>query len=232
MCRRPIGPLWAGALCLMTEVLSAAAPRAQQDVLRQRLDPTTYAALQPVLAQASKDSLPLKAIEAKALEGQAKRVPGDQIVAAVRQLVVDLKAARLALREALPQRTIAEGEIVAAAEAARQGVPAEIVAAIAREARPGATLEIPLALLGALVSRQVPVQEAANVIAHLLASGIPQERMVEIPQRLDVALRVGAPPVAALGTALQSLGIPAPPAPPGRGRPPGARPPVPDALER
>ncbi len=232
MPRSSVFPLLAGALCVLTEALCAAASGAQQDVLRQRLDPATYAALQPVLEQASRDSLPLKAIEAKALEGQAKRRPGPQIVAAVRQLAADLRTARLALRAALPQRAISEGEIVAAAGAARQGVPAEMITAIAREARPGASLEIPLALLGALVSRQVPVEQAANVIAHLLSSGIPQERMVEIPQRLDVALRVGAPPLAALGTALQSLGIPAPPVPAGRGRPPGIRPPVPDALDR
>jgi hypothetical protein len=215
---------------LLTATLWAAA--AQQDPLRQRLDPATYAALQPVLEQARKDSLPLKAIEAKALEGQAKRRPAEQVVAAVRQLAADLKTARLALRDAVPQRAIAEGEVIAAAEATRQGVPSEIVTAVVRQARPDAPLEIPLALLGALVSRRVPVEEAANVIAHLLASGIPQERMVEIPQRLDVALRVGAPPVAALSTALQSLGIPTPPAPPARSRPPGIRPPVPDLLQR
>ncbi|GBD33570.1 MAG: hypothetical protein KatS3mg081_0707 [Gemmatimonadales bacterium] len=225
MPRHPVLPLLAAGLL-------AAAASSQQDVLRQRLDPATYAALQPILEQASRDSLPLKAIEAKALEGQAKRRPGALIVAAVRQLAADLRAARLALREALPQRAISDGEIVAAAEAVRQGVPGEVITTVAREAQPGAPLEIPLALLGALVSRQVPVQEAANVIAHMLASGIPQERMVEIPQRVDVALRVGAPPVAALGTALQSLGIPVPPAPPARGRPPGIRPPVPDVPDR
>lgn len=204
---------------------------AQQEVLKQRLDPATYAAIQPVLEQALRDSLPVRAIEAKALEGQAKRRPGPQIVAAVRQLAADLKGARAALRSAVAGRELLEGEIVAAAEASRQGVPLELVASIARQARSATSLEIPLAVLGALVSRQVPVDQAADVILHALTSGIPEERLVEIPRRVDVALRVGAPPVAALGTALQSLGIPAPPSPPAQGRPPLPRPRVPDLPE-
>ncbi len=101
----------------------------------------------------------------------------------------------------------------------RRGVAPEEITALRRTAPPDTPLEIPFAVLGELVQRGVPADQARGVIEHLLASRVPQERLVEIPQRVDVALRVGAPPVAALGSALQGLGIPAPPINPGRPRP-------------
>jgi len=199
----PVGALWG-----------------QQDVLRQRLDPETYAALRPVLDSARRDSLPLQALEAKALEGSAKRRSSEQIVAAVTRFAGELREARGLLREAVPADPLADGEVVAAAEARRQGAPAEDIMAVRKSAPAGTPLEVPIALLGELVRRQIPPPDARQLIEHLVITQVPQERMIEILQRVDVALRVGAPPIRALGTALQSLGIPAPPVTPGRGRPP------------
>ncbi len=193
---------------------------AQEDMLRQRLDPQTYAALQPVLEAARRDSLPVQALEAKALEGAAKRVPSVRLVGAVGTLADALREARELLRAGAPGAALRDGEIVAAAEARGRGVPADDLTALRRSAPPATPLEIPFALLGDLLQRGVPAGHAFDVIVHLVASGIPQERMVEIPQRVDVGLRVGALPVAALGSALQSLGIPSPPLTP-------RRPPVP-----
>lgn len=193
--------------------------RAQQDLLQQRLDPATYAALRPLLDSARRDSLPLQALEAKALEGAAKRRPHEQIVATLRRFVAELREARHLLRQAAPRGELADGEVVAVAEARRHGAPADDIVALRRSAPVQRSLEIPIALLGELIRRQIPSDEARQVIEHLIVTEVPQERMVEILPRVDVALRVGAPPVAALGTALQSLGIPAPPVTPGRSRP-------------
>jgi len=203
-------------LCLVP----IAALRGQQDVLRQRLDPAAYAAVRPIIDSARHDSLPVHALEAKALEGAAKRRPTDQIVTTMQRFADELREARTLLREALPTEPLADGEVVAAAEARRQGAPAEDIVAVRRSAPAGTPLEVPIALLGELVRRQIPPPDARQLIEHLVVTAVPQERMIEILQRVDVALRVGAPPVRALGTALQSLGIPAPPATPGRGRPP------------
>jgi hypothetical protein len=203
-----------------------ALPAAQQAPLEQRLGPATYQALRPVFEAARADSLPLRALEAKALEGVSKRKPPAQIVAVVRQLAADLKRVRALLRDAAPQHAITDVEIVAADAALRQQVPPEDVAALWRNAPAGTPLEIPFAVLGELVQRGVPTGDARRVIEHLVSSGVPQERMIEIPQRIDVALGVGALPMAALGSALQSLGIPAPPVGPGVPRP--GRPRVPN----
>lgn len=200
-----------------------AAVGAPQDMasLQSRLDPATYEALRPVLERAGRDSVPLRALEAKALEGTAKRKPFPQIVAAVGRLADELRSARGLLREAAPGSPLADGEILAAAEVLRRGVPPGEVAQLRRTARPAAVLEIPLAVLGELVARGVPADQARSVIEQLVASDLPQGRMVELPARVDIALRVGAPPGAALASALHGLGIPRPLVPPGRGRRPG-----------
>lgn len=195
----------------------------QQDLLRQRLDAATYAALRSVLEEATRDSLPVRALEAKALEGVAKNRPGPQILGAVTRLANDYRQVRATLATAA-QAAPEEREVVAAAEARNQGAPLEHIGALKRGAPPGTSLEIPYALLGALVGRGVPADYSLSVIQHLVSSGVPQDRMVQIPQRIDVGLGLGAPPTAALGSALQTLGIPTVPAAPG---PPGQLPRVP-----
>lgn len=198
-------------------VLAAAGPApaspAPQDTatLRQRLEPSTYTAILPVLEAARRDALPLRALEAKALEGAAKRRPGPQIVAAVAQLASDLKSARELLSGGSAPPGPPDGDVIAAAEALRRGVSPEEIAALKRAAPPDTRLDVPLVVLGALVERGVPAEEARRVLEHLLAAGVPAGRLVDIPARVDIALRVGAPPVPALHSALQGMGIPVPP---------------------
>ncbi|HXF96061.1 MAG TPA: hypothetical protein VNI61_08145, partial [Gemmatimonadales bacterium] len=93
----------------------AAAPLMGQGRLEARLDPQTVSALRPLLDAARRDSVPVAALEDKALEGAAKRVPGDRIVAAVRQLDAELRAARAVLRAAAPRAPLPDAEVVAAA---------------------------------------------------------------------------------------------------------------------
>lgn len=215
--------------CALLLALAAGAPLAaqQRPPLESRLDAQTLAALRPMLEAARREGLPVRALEDKALEGAAKRVPPPRILAAVEQLAIELREVRTVLREAAPNAALADGEIVAAAVARREGAPAAELAALRRSAPPNASLEIPFALLGELVVRGIPADEARRVIEHMLAAGVSQEQFVLIPDRVDAALRVGAPPGAALGSALAGLGIPPPPAPgpvpvprPEAGRPP------------
>ncbi len=56
----------------------------------------------------------------------------------------------------------------------------------------------------------------------MLNSGIEQDKLIELPFRVDRALQVGAPPVPALGSALAGLGVPNPPLQ--RPRPPAGKP--------
>jgi hypothetical protein len=210
---RSVGPV------LALTVLIGPLLRAQGQSLDSRLDPAIVQALTPVLAAARRDSVPIRALEAKALEGAAKRRPTAAIVAAVQRLSDEFRAARAALRRGAPSGSIADGEIVAAADAMRRGVPADDIATLRRNVPPTAVLEIPLAVLGDLVQRGVPVDHARGVMEEVVRTNVPLDRVVEIPVRIDVALRVGAPPIVALSSALQGLGIPIPPTIPGRPRP-------------
>jgi hypothetical protein len=188
-------------------VLHASAGLAQTGDLEARLGAETYRAIRPILAGAERDSLPVAALESKALEGAAKRRPPSQIAQVVTGLAHDLRVARSILREAAPGGALSGAEIVAAAEAARRGVPGEEIRALRAAVPPSTPLEIAFAVLGELVQRQVPVAEAREAIEIMLEDGVPRERMIEIPPRVDVALRVGATPGAALGSALHGIGV-------------------------
>ncbi len=190
--------------------------------LEQRLDAQTVAALRPVLDSARSDSVPVQALEDKALEGVAKHVPPERIVAAVRQLAVELRDARTLLRSAAPGVAVSDGETVAAADARRRGVPATEVSALRSHAPPASGLVVAYTVLGDLVQRGVPADQGRLVIEQLLTAGVSAEQIAEIPARMDVGLRVGAPPLDALRSALP---MPLRPVKPPQ---PGAPPPKPN----
>jgi hypothetical protein len=184
--------------------------------LESRLDAQTLAALRPVFAAALSDSLPVRALEDKAFEGAAKRVPAPRIVAAVRQLATELREARILLYDAAPGATRAEGEIIAAADARRRGVPANEISALRRNVSPATALMVPLTVFADLVQRGIAADQARAVLEQLLAAGVAAEQIAEIPARVDVALRVGAPPLEALRSALPVPLRPVPLRPPAR----------------
>jgi hypothetical protein len=176
-----------------------------------RLDPATRAAVQPTLVAAARDSLPVMALRSKVLEGIAKGVAPDRIGAVVTELASELRDARLALRRELPDRPIADGEVVAVALATRQGVAPEVVRALWASRPEAGSLEIPVTVLGELVRRGVPVADAAAVMAHVVRSAVPLQVAAQLPGKVDGALGAGVQPSAALGEALRALEIPAPP---------------------
>jgi hypothetical protein len=199
--------------------LALAQPLAAQGALVSRVDAATLREVQPVLDAAARDSLPLGALESKVLEGVAKRVQAQQIGAVVRQLADELRVARTTLRSELPGRRILDGEVVAVAMATRQGVAAEVIGELWAADPEGGSLEIPMTVLGELVRRGVPVDQASSAISQVVRAGVPMHVAAQIPGRVDGAMTSGAPPGQALAAALRNLNIPNPPGPPsGRGR--------------
>jgi len=170
--------------------------------LEARLDPPTFAAVLAIIDSARRDSVPSQVLEDKALEGAAKRVPPPRIVAAVRQLSTELRDARALLRAAAPRDPLADGEIVAAADVRRRGVPAAEISALRSHVSSTAPLVVAFTVLGDLVQRGVPADQARQVIEQLIAAGVPAQQIAEVPARMDVGLRVGAPPLDALRSAL------------------------------
>ncbi len=199
---------------------------AQSAELRARVDAQTLALVSPLLENAVRDSLPVRALESKILEGVTKGVPAERIGGVVAQLANEFRSARSALREGLPSAAIHPGEIVAVATAARLGVGAEVSRELWTSRRGAVSLEVPITVLGELVRRGVPVTQAADVMAHIVSSSVPLPVAAQIPGKIDGAVGAGTSPGAALGEALRALHIPDPPGQAvgrgqGRGRGPG-----------
>lgn len=187
-----------------------------QDPAASRVDPAVWTVVEPILAAAVRDSLPVEALRSKALEGAAKRVAPERIRGVVQGLADEFRTARSALRAATPAMPLADGEVVAAAMAVRQGIP---MAAVLRvwEARPpegGESLEVPLVVMAEIVRRGVAVPEAEALMGHVVATGVPMQVAAQLPGRMDGMLASGTPPGQAVAAAARALKIPRPP---GRG---------------
>src|SRR5712692_8274195 len=187
---------------LLGQLATAALAAQGRPPLEQRLDPPTLAALRPILDSAQGDSVPVKALEDKALEGAAKHVPPTRIVSVVRQLAAELRNARALLRSAAPRAVLSDDETIAAADARRRGVPATEVSALRSHVPLATVLVVAYTVLGDLVQRGIPASQAREVIEQLIGAGVPASQIAEIPGRMDVGLRVGAPPLDALRNAL------------------------------
>lgn len=199
-------------LGILVASLVFALPLAGQGTgLTARVDAATLREIQPVLEAAARDSLPVSALESKVLEGVAKRRPAEEIGRVVRELAQDFRAARAAIREGLPGRPIADGEVVAAALATRQGVAPEVLRALMTSRPDAGSMEIPVTVLTELVRRGVPVADASAAMAHVVRTAVPMQIAAQIPGRVDGALGSGSPPGQALAAALRTLNIPAPP---------------------
>jgi len=188
----------------------ATAVGAQQPEFAARVDAQTLAVVQPLLEDALRDSLPVAALRAKVLEGVAKRVPAAQIGRVVSELADEFRAVRTGLRERLPSTALADAEIVAAAMASRHGVALDDLRAV-WESRPnGSSLDVAVTVLGELVRRGVPAQEATEVMSYLVQERVPLSLAAQIPGKFDGAAGAGVSPVAALTEALRVLNIPNP----------------------
>lgn len=185
---------------------------AQDPEFLSRLDRETAASVTPVLQAASRDSLPMGALESKVLEGIAKRVPPARIGEVVTELAAELRGAREGLRERLPSATFTDGEIVATARAVRSGVPIDALDDLWTARSGDSPLDVPVTVLAELVRRGIPTAEASELMSYVVRTNVPLHLAAQIPGKVDTALGSAESPVAALTQALRVLNIP----PPGR----------------
>lgn len=187
------------------------AVKGQDPDFASSLDAVTLAAVQPTLDAATRDSLPMGALQSKVLEGLAKNVRPGQIGQVLASLADEFRSARSALRRGLPPLALGDGEVVAAAMAARQGVGFDVVRALLESRPNGGSLEVPVTVLSELVRRGIPVEDAATLMTHVVRTAVPLGLAAQIPGKFDGALGAGRAPAAALVEALRALNIPNPP---------------------
>ncbi len=181
------------------------------------------------------EGVPADPILDKALEGAAKRVPPDRVLAALSALHDRLRTASELIGPARPDASA----VVATSDALRRGVPPETIRRLATD-RPD-DLTVPMVVLGDLVDAGVPVDQAYVVLQDVLARGAAGDQLLAVPAAVRRLIREGRLPdqaVDAVRSALQKGGLPAlgipvggvgppngPPVPPGAGPPEGKGPP-------
>ena len=166
------------------------------------------------IADAKARNLPARALEQRALKFAAKGVEPDRIATAIQQQEERMIKAKDAIDNS---RKPSSDEIEAGAEAMRQGVDGAAVSELARNAPSGRSLAVPLFVIGSLVDRGLPSDEAlSRVLAKLQARASDRELELisEGPgasnsNRPATAGRPASNPGRALGTTKTQGGPPA-----------------------
>lgn len=148
--------------------LLLAAQQSTTDRLRAVLPANVADTVIAIVTDATNHGLPGQAIADRAIETIAKGRSGADASAAARALAADLAGARDAIGSA--GRTPDSTEIEAGASAKQLGVDGAAISKVATAAPSGRSLAVPLAVLGALVDRGLPSDDAlASVLSRLQA---------------------------------------------------------------
>jgi len=207
-------------------LLAAALPlsaAAQQDPVQRLSEVLPAEVVEQVMARvesARETGLPAQPLTNLALEGVVKGRSGEEVLAALDVLLMDMGRARVALetRGSPPDAS----EIQAGTTALRMGVDGEAVAELARSGPPGRSLTIPLLVMGGLAQRGLPSDQALAAVSARLAAQAPDAELLGTfggPVGVGIGPD-GVPP----GVGRGGAGPPAGGGPPdGVGRPPAGR---------
>src|SRR5215217_1585323 len=145
------------------------------DRLREVLPADVAAKVLATISVARSHNLPADALERRALKFAAKGVDPKLIAKSIDEQEDRMEKARNALDDR-PGHKVANDEIEAGAEALRQGVDGSLVSELAKSAPSGRSLAVPLFVIGSLVDRGLPSDEAlAKVLARLQARASDRE---------------------------------------------------------
>jgi len=150
-----------------------------------------------VSASALARGLPADPLIQKAIEGSAKGVPSQRVIAAVRLVAEQLDTSAAALRAGgMIADTLA---ISAGAFALNAGMSARDITALLLRAggQTAGNVRIELNVAGTLVALGVPSAEAANLVSASIGSGRPATDLLSLPGRLQGEVARGATPAQA-----------------------------------
>lgn len=217
----------------------SARPAAAQDPARYArakaaLTPQAAAQFEAAVTAAKARGIPVDPLVDKALEGVAKRIAPDRIVAVVRARADQLGRAQALLRAGA--MTPAPADVTAVADALQRGVPESAVLQLRAGARAGEPIALAVHTLADLIQRGVPVDVALDVLSAWRARGADPAELRELPAAVERLIRQGVLPAQAAASVAATLRAGRGPGTlvpgalvPGRGRsplPPGVGPPV------
>lgn len=162
------------------------------------------------IAEARGRELPAQALENRALKFAARGVAPADLERAVTDHAARLDGSRSALVAGRGSARPAPDEVEAGAEALRMGVDGEAVRALARSAPSGRSLTVPLYVLGSLVERGLPSDQALARVRERLMQRASDTDLERLPAGVGRARGPDVGPGSA-----------------GPGRPAGAGPPAP-----
>jgi hypothetical protein len=187
---------------------------AQHDVaarLAGRVPPEVVRAVQEIAAATRARGLPVEPLIQKAIEGGAKGVPADRVIAAVRTLAGRLDEAATALHEGglrTPDADVVEG----AAYALNAGLSARQVRDVVRLSRRPYKPDLTLRVAATLAALGVPPPKTVQLMETLIAAGRSPAELLDLPGQVQSDVAQGATPA----QAADGLGRSAAHAPPGR----------------
>ncbi|HEX2723359.1 MAG TPA: hypothetical protein VHM24_10595 [Gemmatimonadaceae bacterium] len=150
-------------------------PNDPSERLREVLPADVADKILATIAVARAHELPAQALEQRALKFAAKGVEPKLIARSITAQAVRMGKTKDALSKSL-KRKPADDEIEAGAEAIRQGVDGVAVSELAKSAPSGRSLAVPLFVIGNLVDRGLPSDEAlSRVVARLQARASDRE---------------------------------------------------------
>ena len=204
-------------------LLGGAGLSAQVDVaarLSGRVSPEVVAAVRGMADSATARGLPVELLVQKALEGGAKGVAADRVIAAVRTLAGGLAASAGALRSA--GLAVPDGDAIeAGAFALTAGLSVQQVRDLARASHAPFGAAATLRVAAMLAALGVPAKETVALVRRTVESGRAPTDLLDSPGRVQSEIARGETPAqAAAGLAHAPAAPPAgpPTVPPGRER--------------
>jgi hypothetical protein len=163
--------------------------------LEGRVAPAVAEAVRAIADSVARVGLPVQPLFRKALEGGAKGVPPNRIIAAVNTVAAQLALAAQALRSA--KAPADPPAIEAGGYAINAGLSAGQVGELARAYRPPQSIAAALQSAGTLTALGVPAQQAVSLVHQWMSAGRSPEQVLLLPQQLQAAMAQGASPAQA-----------------------------------
>lgn len=180
--------------------IAAAQSTSRLERAKAALSPAAAQALDRAVTAARDRGLPTDPLVDKALEGVAKGIPAERVVAVVQQLADQLGRAQALLGRAA---AATPADVAAVADALRRGVPDAAVRDLRADAKAGEPVALAIHTLADLLDRGVPVDIAVDVIGAWRGRGAKPDELREIPAAVERLIREGALPAQA-GAAVAS----------------------------
>jgi hypothetical protein len=158
----------------------AQTPHDPSDRLKEVLPASVADRVLAVIARARAHELPTDALENRALKFAAKGVQPDSIEKAIVEHEARMERGKESIERARGEKAGGD-EVEAAADVLRKGVDGQAVSALAKSAPSGRSLAVPLYVLGGLLDRGLPSDDALRRVEASLRARASDRELEKMP---------------------------------------------------